>query len=167
MSMIKIIHKTKLLPDFIASSILDIDAHTLQNFGITHLMFDLDDTLVYHGNNEIPPEYSAQISQLTEGGFTVLIGTNTKRDLNKLATDLDVTILQPIGLSYKPLKSYYKRAVSAAGTTPDHIAMIGDRLINDVVGANRSNFLTVLVQPLSSNLNLFLRLYLRSKLRRS
>jgi hypothetical protein len=124
---------------------LDIDAKALHNIGITHIVFDLDNTLVHRGVNSLADDYSARIEDLKQQGFTVLIGTNSKREISSIKQLLDVAVIQPTRLSYKPRRSFYRRVISAAGTSPKHIAMVGDHFINDVMGGNRAGLTTVLV----------------------
>lgn len=143
--MIKIKHTSIWYPDFRAETMLDIDANTLHGIGITHLVFDLDNTLVHRGVNALKEEYSSRLSLMKQQGFTVLIGTNSRRDVQAIRSALDVQVIQPTKLSYKPRRSFYQRVINATGTSPNHIAMIGDHFINDVMGGNRAGLTTILV----------------------
>ena len=68
-------------PDYTAGSVLDIDYDILLHSGITHIVFDLDDTLVRRSHDDISPEYIALVQSLADKGFRILIGTNTRRNL--------------------------------------------------------------------------------------
>ncbi|HEY4161143.1 MAG TPA: HAD hydrolase-like protein [Candidatus Saccharimonadales bacterium] len=163
--MIPIDHCRPRYPDYVADSILDVDDATLKRRGITHLVFDADDTLVHRGQGGTAPEYAAYIRSLKRKGFSILIGTNAKRDLHPLAENLGADVISPRRLSYKPFRSFYTRIIAAADTAPEHIAMIGDNIINDVVGANRAGLVTVLVRPLHGNPTPVYRFYMRRALR--
>ena len=41
-----------------------------------------------------------------------------------------------------------RRAMEKAGVTPQQTAMLGDKLLTDVLGANRSGVLAVMVEPM-------------------
>ena len=41
----------------------------------------------------------------------------------------------------------YRQAMEKAGVTPAQTAMLGDKLLTDVLGANRSGVLAVMVEP--------------------
>lgn len=143
--MIKIKHTSIWYPDYRAETMLDIDPHTLHAIGITHIVFDLDNTLVHRGLNAVKDDYTARIAALKKQGFNVLIGTNSRRDVDLIRQALDVVVVQPTKLSYKPRRSFYERVIRATGTSPTHIAMVGDHFINDVMGGNRSGLTTILV----------------------
>ena len=162
-----IMHKSKWFPDYLADTILDIDPNTLQTLGITHVVFDLDNTLVHHGKNDLTNQYQEHIKLLAANGLSILLGTNTKRNVNDLAVTLQAIAVQPAGLSYKPFRSFYKRIIATAGTTPDHIAMVGDHIINDVYGANRTGLTTIIVRALHNRPSYIYRRYLQTVMRRT
>jgi HAD superfamily phosphatase (TIGR01668 family) len=136
-------------PHYVARSILDIDTPCLQQRGITHLVFDLDNTLVHHGSSDIRLDYSRYLDLLKDRGFTILIGTNRRHGTQIIATMPNLPAVGSAGISYKPLPSFYKRLVYLSGTSPAHIAMVGDRVLNDVIGARIAGFTTILVEPLA------------------
>jgi HAD superfamily phosphatase (TIGR01668 family) len=145
----RITNPSRLYPNFIASSVLDIDAATLLRMGITHLVFDLDRTLVLRGSNVLTPAYLEHLRNLQSAGLTLLFGTNSRRDTTDLSSALGVTAVRPQGLSMKPRRSFYGRLIAQTGTTPDHIAMAGDHIVNDVIGSNRAGFTSILVTALT------------------
>jgi|GEM_PF-1409524 len=136
-------------PDFTVRSVLDIDAATLRAAGITHLVFDLDRTLVPRHAEALTSAYRKHIYSLQQAGLTILIGTNSRRDTSRLAEQLGVIVVRPIGLSMKPRRSFYTRLWQQTHTTPEHIAMAGDHIINDVIGPNRAGFTSILVAALT------------------
>jgi HAD superfamily phosphatase (TIGR01668 family) len=150
-----------LYPNFVATSVLDIDASSLLAVGITHLIFDLDRTLVPRRTDALPPNYRAHIRTLQEAGLTILIGTNSRRDTAALAKLLNVTVVRPHRFSMKPRRSFYARLVAQADTTPEHIAMAGDHIINDVIGPNRAGFTSILVTALTHRPTLIQQHYIR------
>jgi HAD superfamily phosphatase (TIGR01668 family) len=134
-------------PDYVARTIVEIHPLTLKQLGITHVVFDIDSTLVPHRGDTVTPEYIHHIKMLREQGLTILIGSNTRRDITALAASIDAVVTVPAGMSVKPRKSFYRRIVTVSGTLPKHIAMVGDHIINDIVGPNRIGFTTILVEP--------------------
>ena len=159
--MMQITSRSPCYPDYIATSILDINYGLLVRRGTSSVVFDLDDTLVRRGTNDISPEYAACLQSLAHRGIHILIGTNSRRDLCPLLYVLsaDTTLIRPVKLSYKPFASFYKRIITAADTRPKCIAMVGNHIINDVIGAKRAGFKTILVSPLDHNPTLPHRLY--------
>ncbi len=144
--MIKLNKRAFWLPNFVADTVLDIDADALQRAGITHVVFDLDETLVRRQTNVLTPRYRRFIHGLQAAGFTVMLGTNSRRNVTDLSTSLGIVAVQPRGLSYKPLPSFYTRVMTVADASPQHIVMVGDHIINDIAGANLSGLTTVLIK---------------------
>ncbi|HSX29076.1 MAG TPA: HAD hydrolase-like protein [Candidatus Saccharimonadales bacterium] len=159
--MIQITKTTIWYPRYVANTILDIDKATLARQGITHIAFDLDKTLLARGARRISPSYVRHIQSLRQAGFTILIGSNARREIRPVVQALDVAVVLPKGLSMKPFGSFYKRLIAAAGTTPDHIVMVGDHIINDAIGGNRAGCTTILVRGLRQKTSLAYRLYMR------
>ena len=46
----------------------------------------------------------------------------------------------------KPLKSGFKRALSKLELKPEEVAVVGDQLFTDVIGAKRMNMFSILVK---------------------
>lgn len=145
--MLKTNQTSNLYPDYIASSVLEITADELKRRGITHIAFDVDDTLVRRGDDTLSPKYLAHLQSLEEHGIGILIGSNTPRNIDNIINQLQGKIVRPTRFKFKPQKSYYGMVVQAAKTTPGHVAMAGDRILNDIIGANRAGLITILVLP--------------------
>lgn len=144
------IHRDEIwLPDYVADSVAQIDAGELKQAGITHLVFDLDNTLLVRRTNELSAETIAHIAGLRRAGFKIVLGSNTRRDTDAIVDALKGEAVRVHGLTMKPFRAFYKSAIIAAGTKPENIAMVGDHLLNDVIGANRAGLKTILVKSLS------------------
>jgi HAD superfamily phosphatase (TIGR01668 family) len=135
-------------PNYFAQTILDIDPAVLRQRGVTHIVFDLDKTLVPAKKNDLPEAYVDFLRSLQAGGFTVLLGSNTRRDIQSITTLIDVQAIRPRYASAKPLQSYFARVIAQTGTSPNHIAMVGDHLLHDIIGGNRAGFTTILVRAI-------------------
>ena len=71
----------------------------------------------------------------------------------------------PVIQATQPILSADK--ITMAGAQPVHIAMVGDRLLNDVVGANRAGLTTILVNPYARKQQFHHHYYLRRAVRRA
>lgn len=147
-------------PNYIVDSVLSLDIAELQRIGVTHLVFDLDNTLVARRANTLTPKHLQQVAALKQAGFTVLLGSNTRRDVSSITNLLDVVAVPSTLVSIKPFRSFYRRVIVAADTTPEHIAMIGDHMLNDVMGANRAGLCSILVKSLAGRRSLVNHTYL-------
>jgi len=157
--------KSIFYPDYIASSVLEIDVRELQKIGITHLVFDIDETVVPKKHNELTPEYIDFLQHLEKKEFILLIGSNSRRDLSEITQHLKSQVVKPSHLSFKPLKNYYQKIIDSTGTTPDRIAMVGDKLLNDVIGANYAGLTSILVEPYARQQKIRHRYYFKRALR--
>ncbi len=144
--MIKINHKSVWRPHYIANSVVDLDRDELKRIGITHLVFDIDNTLVKKHSNSINLTYIKYLKSLSSSGFILMLGSNRRRSVKNIAKSIDAIAVQPHGISMKPFKSYYNQVRYRSDTLPAHIAMIGDNIVNDVFGANRAGLITIMVE---------------------
>lgn len=147
--MIETHRKAWWIPDYIADSVLQIDPEALKKDGITHLVFDLDNTLLTRRTSELSAETVAYIAELRRAGFKIILGSNTRRNTDAVVDAMKGQAVRVRGLSMKPFNSYYRNVIAAAGTGPEHIAMVGDHFINDVIGGNGAGLKTILVKSLS------------------
>ena len=53
-----------------------------------------------------------------------------------------------VGHAGKPGTRGYRQAMELAGQPPERTAMLGDKLLTDVLGARRSGVLALMVEPL-------------------
>ena len=83
----------------------------------------------------------------------VILSNSNKTEKVKMVADL-------IGIPYikfatKPLKRGFKKAQQLLDIPNENIAVVGDQIFTDVIGANRSNMFSILVEPLAEK-DLFL-----------
>lgn len=135
------------LPDYIADDVAKIDFDHLKKQGIKACFFDLDHTLLVHGELDISPRTIAFLKSLD---LDLYIATNRRfsEDLNYIAKQIDAKAVMHARSSRdaKPSKRYYDQAVKLSGCKPKEIAMVGDRLVQDIYGAKRAGLTAVLVQ---------------------
>jgi HAD superfamily phosphatase (TIGR01668 family) len=163
--MIKTNRKSILYPDYIAKSVLELRPEELKNAGITHLALDVDETLVPRAYNKLAKNYIAFLESLEKKGFVLMIGSNSRRDFGEIVRHFNAQIVKPTPTSFKPFKSYFKKIIKAAGTDPKHVAMVGDKWVNDVIGANRAGLNTILVEPYARRQRWHHKLYFRRALK--
>jgi HAD superfamily phosphatase (TIGR01668 family) len=154
-------HHLSKVPNYIAPGILAIDYDHLFANGIKHLVFDVDNTLVSFGEPALDPAVQTFLLELKNRPEVccVRLASNSIRDLARIKEPLDVPVIQPRPLSFKPLPAFYHRVLQNIHDQPGAVAMIGDKLIQDVWGGNYVGMTTILVQPLGRD-NLLDRLLL-------
>lgn len=153
--------KSLLFPNFIARSVLELNASELSRRGITHLVFDIDETVVPKRHNRLSDEYVIFLKKLEKQGFKILIGSNARRDLTEITRHFNATTVHPSHFSFKPFRHFFRRIIKSADVDKTHIAMVGDRILNDVVGANSAGLTTILVEPYARRQSAFHREYIK------
>ena len=135
-------------PTLRARDVTEITPGFLADRAIRALVLDLDNTLVPWHGREVAPSVSQWIEAMHAAGVSLCIVSNTHRPgrLKELAAVLGVQYVPSGG---KPRRRGFYRAMEAMGVTADETAVVGDQVLTDIWGGNRSGLLTILVDPLS------------------
>ena len=78
----------------------------------------------------------------------ILSNTNKKKKAEKMSKKLGVPYIY---FAKKPFKFGFNRAKKIVQENSENIAVIGDQILTDVLGANRSHMYSILVEPLAEN----------------
>ncbi len=143
----KVESRSILYPDYIAKSVLELKPKVLKDIGVKCLVFDIDETLVPSRKNQLTEEYSLFMKSLERSGFKIIIGSNSTRDFSNITKHFNSKVVKPGKFLFKPLKGYYSKVINSSGYKTEEIAMVGDRILNDIVGGNISKLTTILVEP--------------------
>ena len=136
------------IPDIYQKSVYDIDYKKLKKNGIKCLIFDLDNTLVPISLKKPNKKLRDLIESLKDMKFRVLIVSNSPK--KRVEPFKDILGVDSAYLSFKPLKKKYNKILTYYKLKPSEIAAIGDQLLTDVWGANRMEFLSILVNPIGT-----------------
>ena len=118
--------RISLVPDGVYESYRQITPELLQSKGICLLLSDLDFTLAPKSTPRPDAAVRQWIDGLRSAGIRVMILSNNRRP-QRVET--------------------FCRAMAQAGTDPAHTAMLGDKLLTDVLGANLSGVTALMVEP--------------------
>lgn len=136
-----------LCPDECVGSVVDVDLDALWERGMRALILDLDNTLLAWETDEIPDDVKAWVERAKARGFKVCIASNgTRERVMRVAELLGVPA---ISKAVKPRKRPFRRALEILGVTPEVTAVIGDQIFTDVLGGNRMDLYTILINPMS------------------
>ena len=132
-------------PDKYINSTYSIDFEALYNSGYRGIIFDIDNTLVTHGD---PADERAieLISKLKEIGFRILFLSNNKEPRVKMFND--AVNCQYIFKADKPAKKGYLKAMELLNTNKNDTLFVGDQIFTDVWGAKRIGIFSILVKPI-------------------
>jgi HAD superfamily phosphatase (TIGR01668 family) len=138
----------KLQPKEMKHSIYDVNLEALAQKGYKYIIIDLDNTITPWNKNEISQELVDWIlsAKKLEYKICLLSNSNYKRSQN-YASQLEILSAPKGG---KPFQSAFKRALNILAAEPENTVVIGDQIFTDILGGNRMNMYTILVDPLSS-----------------
>jgi HAD superfamily phosphatase (TIGR01668 family) len=136
-----------LVPDRLYAAYTDITPQMLQSWGIRLLLCDLDYTLAPRSVSHPDEKVLAWVNSMKAAGIEVMILSNNRSSerVELFCKDMGITY---VGHAGKPAKRGYREAMVKAGVTEKETAMLGDKLLTDVLGAKRSNVLALMVEPL-------------------
>ncbi|MBR4082872.1 MAG: YqeG family HAD IIIA-type phosphatase [Lachnospiraceae bacterium] len=135
----------KFYPDMDVEATYEIDFGALYAKGYRGVIFDIDNTLVPHGE---PADIRAIefFERLRSMGYQTMLLSNNKEPRVKGFAD-------SVGSAYiykanKPSKTGYIKAMEQMGTTKENTVFVGDQLFTDVWGAKRTGIYSYLVKPI-------------------
>jgi uncharacterized protein len=135
------------LPDEHVKSILDIHPEDLKKRGIKGIITDLDNTLVEWDRPNATPELIKWFEQIKKHNILVtIVSNNNEIRVKEFADPLQIPF---IFQARKPLVRAFNKALSQMDIKKEEAVVIGDQLLTDVLGGNRSGFHTILVVPVA------------------
>jgi HAD superfamily phosphatase (TIGR01668 family) len=138
--------KSFFLPDAVYDKVTDIEAKTLVEMGIRGLALDVDNTIAKYSEDQPAPEIISWIKKLREEGFSLVIVSNSRKQerVPKISRALD---LQYIVRAGKPSRRGFIEATRILDMEPKDVAVVGDQIFTDVLGAKRAGCKAIIVYP--------------------
>lgn len=138
------------LPDFMATSLAAVDFTQLAKVGVRYVAIDADGTLAEYRQSTIDDATKKHLLKQREHIDDWCIASNrVTSGLGQLAQVIDAQVVPTNPLARKPRARYFRRVIEYFGVDhPEEIAMIGDKLLADVWGANRAGMVSVWVEQL-------------------
>ncbi|MFS0861639.1 YqeG family HAD IIIA-type phosphatase [Fredinandcohnia sp. 179-A 10B2 NHS] len=135
------------LPNQHVKTIFDISASELKKRGIKGVITDLDNTLVEWDRPSATPELEKWFEEIKANGIAVtIVSNNNEKRVQDFADPLGIPFIFE---ARKPMVRAFKRAMKEMGLSKDEVVVIGDQLLTDVFGGNRSGLHTILVVPVA------------------
>ena len=111
---------------------------------IKGLILDVDNTLIDYYRNLVDGAEKWCEELKNEGIKCIILSNSNKRSkVEEVAEKLNIDYIM---FAKKPLKSGFKRALSKLELKPEEVAVVGDQLFTDVIGAKRMNMFSILVK---------------------
>lgn len=129
-----------------ARTIADLDLDMLERSGIRGIIIDVDDTLTAWHGRELHATVADAFGEL-ESRFRIAILSNCgSKRYGELAEIFSGVPIVAHGGNRKPGRAGYREALRLLECQADEAVMIGDRVLTDVYGANRSGIRAILVE---------------------
>ena len=128
------------------NSVKDITIEFLKENNIKGLILDVDNTLISL-DKKMPEGISNWAKKLKEQGIKLCILSNSNK-IEKVEAVAKIIEVPYIFFGKKPLKSGFIRAKEILKLQNENIAVVGDQIFTDIIGANRCNMFSILVKPI-------------------
>ena len=130
----------------LGGSIFALSPDLLSRHHLRGLILDVDDTLVPLRQAETDPQLATWMASMKAVGTIWLVSNNVNSHrIQRIANPLGVPYLAGAG---KPSRRKLRQALEAMDLPPEQVAMVGDRLLTDVLAGNRLGLFTILVDPM-------------------
>lgn len=135
-----------LYPNEYLNSVKDINIDLLNKNNIKGLILDVDNTLI-NLDKKMPVGVSDWARKVKSNGIKICILSNSNniKKVEEVAKIIDVPY---IFFGKKPLKTGFLRAKEILKLKNENIAVVGDQIFTDIIGANRCNMFSILVKPI-------------------
>lgn len=136
----------KLNPKDYLSKAQQITIEYLQKNNIKALILDVDNTLIDYKRN-MSQSIVNWVKNLKKQGIKLYILSNTshKDKVEEVAKTLEIPYRN---LAKKPFKKGFLKVQKELGEKPENIGVVGDQIFTDIIGGNRCNMYTILVDPI-------------------
>ena len=138
----------KIYPNLYLKKVEDITIEQLLKNKIKALILDVDNTLI-DINKNLSEDIVFWAKQMKGQGIKlyILSNTNDKKKVETIAQKLDIPYKH---FALKPLKKGFKFIQKELKINPENIGVVGDQIFTDVLGGNRNNMFTILVEPINN-----------------
>ena len=128
------------------NSVKDISIELLNKNNIKGLILDVDNTLISL-DKKMPAGIVEWVKNIKANGIKICILSNSNK-IDKVEAVAKLIESPYIFFGKKPLKSGFLRAQNILKLKTENIAVVGDQIFTDVIGANRGKMFSILVKPI-------------------
>lgn len=143
----------EIYPKLYCKRVTDISIEYLEKNNIKGILLDVDNTLLDF-DLKIVDGLKQWYEKIKENNIKCMILSNSNKT-KKIEYVANLLHIDYIKFAIKPFKIGFKMAQKRLNLKPENIAVVGDQIFTDVIGANRSKMHSILVKPLAEK-DLFL-----------
>lgn len=138
----------KFYPYDYVDSVFVLDYWKIFRKGFRGLIFDIDMTLVPHGEDSTP-EVDALFKDIHAQGLkTLLLTNNDAARVKRFIKNIDTPYICD---AEKPRPENYLKAVELLGVKNNEAIFIGDQIFTDILGANKAGMASILVKYVTAH----------------
>lgn len=136
-----------LYPNLYCKGVTDITIDILNKNNIKGLILDVDNTLIDYNRN-MNQKVIEWVNELKKYDikFCILSNTNKHEKVKEVSKRLDIPYFY---FAKKPLKCGFIKAKKKMKLDEKYIAVVGDQIMTDIIGANRCKMFSILVDPIN------------------
>ena len=144
--------------------ITEITIEALKQNDIECLLLDVDNTLSTHHGTVLVDGLAEWLQNMRQNGIKLVVVSNSK--FKRIKPFADKIGLDFVSLALKPLPFGYKKGIKKLGCDKQNVAIVGDQLFTDIIGANALKIKSILVRPvkLESGWSFKIRRYFEKKI---
>lgn len=132
-----------LFPSTSVESVFSIDYLKLKGMDYKAIIFDIDSTLVPHGD-DTTNEIDQLFNYLHKLGFkTLLLSNNSEERISTFNRNIKTLF---IPMANKPHRANYLKAIRMLNVNYSEVILVGDQLFTDIIGANLCGIKSILVK---------------------
>lgn len=136
-----------LYPKLYVQKVTDITVDMIKKNNIQGIILDVDNTLIDYNRNFLEG-IDSWCEQMKAQGikFCIASNSNKKEKVRNVAKRLNIPY---VFFATKPFKRGLLKAKRRLGLNAENIAVVGDQIFTDVIGANRCHMFPILTKPLA------------------
>ncbi len=136
-----------LYPNAHFDKVEQITIEFLQKNKIKALILDVDNTLIDYKKN-LSDSVIHWAKEMKGQGIKlyILSNTNHREKVEEVGKTLGISYRN---LAKKPFKSGFLKVQKELGEKNENIGVVGDQIFTDIIGGNRCNMFTILVEPIN------------------
>jgi len=120
--------------------------HDIVACGFTHVLLDMDNTVLSRATHDVPSDVSSWIAKAREAGIEFcLLSNNWHRSPYEEGAKLEMAV---VAKACKPLSPAFIAARRKIGGSRNSTLVVGDQLSTDILGAHLAGLQAYLVCPL-------------------
>jgi len=133
-------------PSLRVKDVSEIDLKSLERLGITSLIFDVDNTITFHHGKTMHPKIRDAFKKIVEKHRCCILSNAPAERAKKLEEYFGLHVVS--SSVRKPKADPYLKALTYLKTRPEETAVVGDRIMTDIVGANKMGLFSIKVDPI-------------------